>query len=166
MMMEMNLVSVNAVNRYDYTFPLISVKVAAMPIQRELLRNKQYSYRPAPMTYTLIDGERVLLGPILYALMKERGVSFYSVIKATCADTKTTHEFLSGKTTARASKMGIGITSQIMRSANITVQDIVDKAREMRSLSTNESCISPTDVAPLAHDGRMDERNTNEQQQP
>lgn len=126
--------------------------------QPKFVTPRKYQYFPSQLAVVVIDNEQVLLGPIIAALMKERSISANHIVRKTSCDFRTLRDFLQGKQTKRA-VMGIGVTSQILRAADITIPDIVTKARDMR-LSGQLPCIKPPDVASSANDGRTDERTT------
>jgi hypothetical protein len=115
--------------------------------QPEYILNKNYTYLPSEMSTVQIDEERLLLGPIIFALMRDKGIRQQTILDATNCDRRTFRDFIYGKQTRRL-KMGIGVVSQIMHVAQITTDDIVCKAREMR-LCTNETCITSSSVADL-----------------
>jgi hypothetical protein len=118
-----------------------------MPKPREYILNKNYNYRPSELSIVQIDGEYLLLGPIIYALMQDNGVRQQTVLDITNCDRRTFRDFIHGKQTKRLC-MGIGVVSQIMHAANITTDDIVSKSREMRLCGT-ATCIKPPPVADL-----------------
>ena len=128
-----------------------------MQKQPEVIRNRLYSFFPSNLSVVKIDGNYVLLGPILYELLKERGISQHQITRQTGFDFRTLRDFLHGKQTKRLT-IGIGVASQVLRMGNITIPEIVERARAMRALGTLP-CVKPLDVAQSDHDGRMEERN-------
>jgi hypothetical protein len=154
--MEMNLVYVSDVGKNVCIYQHTNGNTADMRKQTERLKNKIYSYYPSNLVIVKIDNEDVLLGPIIYELLKERGITQRHVTRETGFDFRTLRDFLHGRPSRRV-RVGIAVTSQVMKTGNITVPEVVAKAREMRSMG-HLPCIKPPDVADLQHDGRMDER--------
>lgn len=103
-----------------------------------------YSYYPTAAETTLVDGEPVHVGPVLLAIMRERG----STIKGTARDIGISPANISKFFRGEPQRIGPATIAQVMHACNISIQDIVDKARELRTLPS-ENLNQPDDSAML-----------------
>lgn len=85
---------------------------------------------PRAMTTVKVDGEDVLIGPVIDAILQERDIKKIWLVKRTSLDHRTLRDFLSGK----PNTYGLAGISQIMRAANISLHDITEMARRQRTL--------------------------------
>lgn len=112
--------------------------------RRSKHKSYKYSYQapdefykyPKKLNTVIIDGERTALGPIILSIIKQRNITQQSILHATGLDRRTFRDFLYDKPTPR-NIFGPAAISQIMKSANIHIEDIISEVRAQRSAATD-----------------------------